>query len=90
MPGSIIKAHGLAKRFDNVEALAELELVARSGEVTAVLGLNGGAGNTTFVRTIATLVRPDGAESGWLASSVPGGSLGSTTQRRPSTDQADG
>jgi ABC-2 type transport system ATP-binding protein len=24
-----------------------------------VLGLNGGAGQTTFVRTIATLVRPD-------------------------------
>jgi ABC-2 type transport system ATP-binding protein len=55
----IIEAHGLTKRFGTVEALAGLDLVAHSGQVVAVLGPNG-AGKTTFVRTVATLARPDG------------------------------
>ena len=58
MASPIVEAHGLAKRFGKVEALAGLDLVAHSGQVVAVLGPNG-AGKTTFVRTIATLVRPD-------------------------------
>lgn len=48
----------MVKRFGKVEALAGLDLLACSGQVTAVLGPNG-AGKTTFVRTVATLVRPD-------------------------------
>jgi ABC-2 type transport system ATP-binding protein len=59
MASPIVEAHGLTKRFGKVEALAGLDLVAHSGQVVAVLGPNG-AGKTTFVRTIATLVRPDG------------------------------
>jgi ABC-2 type transport system ATP-binding protein len=59
MSDAVIEAEGLTKRFGRVEALAGLDLVARSGEVTAVLGPNG-AGKTTFVRSVATLVRPDG------------------------------
>jgi ABC-type multidrug transport system ATPase subunit len=90
MPGSIVEAEGLVNRFGDVEVLGELGLVARSGEVTTVLGLNGGAGTTTFGRTFATLYAPTAAGCGWLASSGSGASLGSTTQRRPSTDQADG
>jgi hypothetical protein len=35
--------------------------VAEPGQVLAVLGPNG-AGKTTFVRTLATLLRPDGGE----------------------------
>ena len=54
----IIEADGLVKRFGKVQALAGLDLVARSGHVTAVLGPNG-AGKTTFVRSVATLLRPD-------------------------------
>ena len=59
MPEPIIEAHGLTKRFGDVEALAGLDLVAEPGQVLAMLGPNG-AGKTTFVRTIATLLRPDG------------------------------
>jgi ABC-2 type transport system ATP-binding protein len=55
----VIEARGLVKRFGNVEALAGLDLVAHRGQVVAVLGPNG-AGKTTFVRTLSTLVRPDG------------------------------
>jgi ABC-2 type transport system ATP-binding protein len=55
----IVEAEGLTKRFGEVEALAGLDLVAETGQVVAVLGPNG-AGKTTFVRTVATLIRPDG------------------------------
>jgi ABC-2 type transport system ATP-binding protein len=55
---SIIVAEGLVKRFGKIEALAGLNLTARSGQVTAVLGPNG-AGKTTFVRALATLLRVD-------------------------------
>jgi ABC-2 type transport system ATP-binding protein len=54
-----IEAEGLEKRFRKATALAGLDLVAESGQVTAVLGPNG-AGKTTFVRAVATLLRLDG------------------------------
>ena len=53
-----IEAQGLQKRFGKTAALAGLDLVAESGQVTAVLGPNG-AGKTTFVRAVATLLRFD-------------------------------
>jgi ABC-2 type transport system ATP-binding protein len=55
---AIVEAEGLTKRYGEVEALAGLDLVAPAGKVLALLGPNG-AGKTTFVRTIATLTRPD-------------------------------
>jgi ABC-2 type transport system ATP-binding protein len=55
----IVQAEGVTKRFGKVQALAGLDLVVESGQVVALLGPNG-AGKTTFVRTLATLVRPDG------------------------------
>jgi ABC-2 type transport system ATP-binding protein len=55
----IIDARALTKRFGRVQALDGLDLTAESGQVVAVLGPNG-AGKTTFVRTVATLARPDG------------------------------
>ena len=54
----IVEAQNLTKHYGDVEALAGLDLVAAPGKVLAVLGPNG-AGKTTFVRTIATLTRPD-------------------------------
>jgi ABC-2 type transport system ATP-binding protein len=53
-----IEAHALGKRYRKIQALDGLELVAESGQVTAVLGPNG-AGKTTFVRAVATLLRLD-------------------------------
>jgi ABC-2 type transport system ATP-binding protein len=55
----ILEARALVKRFGRVEALLGVDLEVASGGVTALLGPNG-AGKTTFVRTVATLVRPDG------------------------------
>jgi ABC-2 type transport system ATP-binding protein len=57
----LLEARGLTVRYGKVTALDRLDLVAPHGKVLAVLGPNG-AGKTTFVRTIATLRRPDGGE----------------------------
>jgi ABC-2 type transport system ATP-binding protein len=58
---ALLEARGLTVRFGKVTALDGLELTAPAGRVLAVLGPNG-AGKTTFVRTIATLQRPDGGQ----------------------------
>jgi ABC-2 type transport system ATP-binding protein len=55
----IIDARALTKSYGRVQALDGLDLNAERGQVVAVLGPNG-AGKTTFVRTVATLTRPDG------------------------------
>jgi ABC-2 type transport system ATP-binding protein len=57
----IIEARSLSKRFGDVRALDDLDLVAESGHVTALLGPNG-AGKTTFVSAVATLLVPDAGE----------------------------
>ena len=57
----IIEARGLRKRYGEVQALDGLDLVAESGQLTALLGPTG-AGKTTFVGAVATLVEPDGGE----------------------------
>jgi ABC-2 type transport system ATP-binding protein len=56
---AIIEARALTKRYGRVEALNGMDLHIEPGAVVALLGPNG-AGKTTFVRTVATLVRPDG------------------------------
>ena len=58
MTAPVIEAHGVRKRFGDVQALDGLDLVAESGRVTALLGPNG-AGKTTFVGALATLIEPD-------------------------------
>ena len=54
----MVEAEDLRKRYGKVQALDGLTLSAPIGGVLAVLGPNG-AGKTTFVRTLATLTRPD-------------------------------
>src|SRR6266436_6543127 len=53
-----IEASGVVKRFGKTLALDGVDLVAQHGEILAVLGPNG-AGKPTFVRSVATLIRPD-------------------------------
>jgi oleandomycin transport system ATP-binding protein len=54
-----IEARGLTKRFGSTQALAGIDLTARTGTVLGVLGPNG-AGKTTAVRILATLIAADG------------------------------
>lgn len=57
-----IQAEGLVKRFKGTEALAGVDLAARTGSVLGLLGPNG-AGKTTAVRIFATLLAPDGGRA---------------------------
>jgi ABC-2 type transport system ATP-binding protein len=52
-----IGAEGLSKRFGAVQALADLDLEVRPGEVLGYLGPNG-AGKTTTIRLLLGMLRP--------------------------------
>ncbi len=52
-----IHTRGLTKHYDEVEALVDLDLEVRRGEVFGFLGPNG-AGKTTTIRTLLDLIRP--------------------------------
>jgi ABC-2 type transport system ATP-binding protein len=53
-----IDVRGLAKRFGEVQAVAELDVEVLSGELFGFLGPNG-AGKTTTINMITGLARPD-------------------------------
>lgn len=58
-PGSpCLEARGLCKSFGGVEALVDLSLTVKQGEIHAVIGPNG-AGKTTLVHVLSGLLRPD-------------------------------
>ncbi|MDX6658150.1 MAG: type transport system ATP-binding protein [Solirubrobacteraceae bacterium] len=55
---AMIQAEGVEKAFGSTVALGGVDLAVDAGQVLAVLGRNG-AGKTTFVRILATLLAPD-------------------------------
>jgi ABC-2 type transport system ATP-binding protein len=57
MTDAAIETTGLTKHYGDVEALNDLDLIVRKGEVFGFLGPNG-AGKTTMIRTILDLIRP--------------------------------
>ncbi|MEA1902102.1 MAG: ABC transporter ATP-binding protein [Actinomycetota bacterium] len=57
MEGTAILTEGLTKHYGDVEALIDLDLEVKKGEVFGFLGPNG-AGKTTMIRTILDLIRP--------------------------------
>lgn len=57
--GNAIEVKGLRKSFNNIEVLKGVNFEVRSGEIYALLGSNG-AGKTTIVRTLTTLLKQDG------------------------------
>ncbi len=60
MSGGIV-AHGVRRTFGDVVAVDHMDLTARPGEVTALVGPNG-SGKTTLLLMLATLLRPDSGE----------------------------
>lgn len=52
------RVSGLIKRYQNHTCLTDVDLIAGSGEVTAIIGPSG-AGKTTLLRCIALLTLPD-------------------------------
>jgi ABC-2 type transport system ATP-binding protein len=55
--GAAVVTEGLGRRFGDTEALAGLDLTVRPGTVLGLLGHNG-AGKTTAVRILTTLLAP--------------------------------
>ncbi|MDZ7663876.1 MAG: ABC transporter ATP-binding protein [Desulfotignum sp.] len=57
-PSPAIRAQGLAKRFDKVQAVSAVDFEVQSGELFGFLGPNG-AGKTTTINMLTGLARPD-------------------------------
>ncbi|HET6655318.1 MAG TPA: ATP-binding cassette domain-containing protein [Gammaproteobacteria bacterium] len=54
----MIEVDGISKRFKDVVAVDGVSFSARDGRITGLLGENG-AGKSTTLRSIATILRPD-------------------------------
>src|SRR5688500_1599855 len=65
--GTVLALRGVSKRFGAVQALKNIELDVRAGEVLALVGDNG-AGKSTLVKTIAGVYTADDGQmvfDGW-------------------------
>lgn len=70
-----IQVRGITKSFAGIEVLRGVDLDVAAGSVVALLGSHG-AGKTTLVRVLATLLAPDSGSA-----QVGGHSIGETPQR---------
>ena len=53
-----VEAHGLSKRFFAVQALDDVTVAIKRGEIHALVGENG-AGKSTLAKVISGVIRPD-------------------------------
>tara|TARA_Y100001934_G_scaffold271188_1_gene357354 strand:- start:412 stop:1170 length:759 start_codon:yes stop_codon:yes gene_type:complete len=60
-PDALLVASGLKKNFGTLQAVVELDLVGRAGEVIGLLGPNG-AGKTTTLRMLAGTLAPSSGD----------------------------
>ncbi|MFD5598805.1 sugar ABC transporter ATP-binding protein [Leucobacter sp. NPDC058333] len=54
-----LEMRGISKSFPGIRALSDVDLIARAGEVHAVVGENG-AGKSTLMKILAGVYQPDG------------------------------
>jgi len=66
---AVLSLQGVSKRFGAVQALKDIDLDVRAGEVLALVGDNG-AGKSTLVKTIAGVYSPDAGSMTFDGSAV--------------------
>jgi ABC-2 type transport system ATP-binding protein len=69
-----VKVEHVSKRFGAVEALRDLSLSVRRGEIYGLLGPNG-AGKSTLIRAIVGLLKPDAGQVTVLQQAMPDKSI---------------
>ena len=67
----MLKIKGLSASYGKVQALREVELEIREGEIVALLGANG-AGKTTTLKTVSGLLRPNQGSIEFLGMRIDG------------------
>ena len=81
--GAAVEAHDVRKCFGEVTALDGLSLSIATGEIYGLLGPNG-SGKTTFIRALASLIRPDDGDISVFGATpraaVASGAVGYMTQ----------
>jgi ABC-2 type transport system ATP-binding protein len=67
---ALLQVAGLAKRYGEQRALADISFAVNAGEVLGLIGPNG-AGKTTLMEAIAGLLPLDGGEVLWRGAPLP-------------------
>ena len=67
---TLLEARNIGKRFGGLQALTEVSLTIRKGEVYGLIGPNG-AGKTTFFNVLTGAYAPDGGELVFNGSALP-------------------
>ena len=65
----LLRLRGISKSFGAVQALTDVDLDVRAGEVTALVGDNG-AGKSVLIKTVAGIHSPDHGEIEWEGRTV--------------------
>ena len=58
---AVLRIQGVSKRFGGIQALDNVQLEVRAGEIHALLGENG-AGKSTLMNIVSGIYRPDGGK----------------------------
>src|SRR5215472_12140893 len=69
--GWAVEVHGLSKRFGDLAAVDDVDLLVPRGSAFGYLGPNG-AGKTTLIRVLLGLTRADSGSTSLLGLPVPG------------------
>lgn len=64
-----IKTIGLMKKYKDLTAVDNLDLIVKQGELFSLLGVNG-AGKTTTIKMLSCLTKPSGGDAKLLGNSI--------------------